>query len=119
MRIRVLNFWNQAVGLIKIEMAVCFLVWENHVKISGKVHFMKGGAEGETGTGKYVQFAIRQDNVGADGSSRLDFLVVRVYDNELRALLAAKQNGDDVTVEGTLRSSRGSGVNYVRCASIA
>lgn len=94
------------------------MVWENSVRISGKVHFLKGQSEGETGTGKYVQFAVRQDSEGTDGT-RKDFLIVRVYDEALRASLRAKQEGDDVTVEGTLRSSRGSGVNYVRCASIA
>lgn len=94
------------------------LSWENSVRISGQVHLLKGKTEGETGTGKYVQFAVRQDNQDPDGSPRRDFLVVRVYDAELRELLGQKQSGDPVTVEGTLRSSRGSGVNYVRCKSI-
>ncbi len=100
------------------EKQVYAVVWENSVKISGKVHFLKGQSEGETGTGKYVQFAVRQDSEGVEGT-RKDFLVVRVYDEVLREQLGAKQEGDDVTVEGTLRSSRGSGVNYIRCASIA
>lgn len=91
---------------------------ENSVRISGQVHLLKGGTEGETGTGKYVQFAVRQDNQDPDGSPRRDFLLVRVYDAELRELLEKKQAGDPVTVEGTLRSSRGSGVNYIRCRSI-
>jgi hypothetical protein len=94
------------------------LEWENSVKIAGKVHFLKGQAEGETGTGKYVQFAVRQDSEW-EGGTRKDFLIVRVYDESLRAQLAGKQEGDDIAVEGTLRSSRGSGVNYVRCRSIA
>lgn len=89
---------------------------ENHVRLSGQVHRIKAQAEGETGTGKYVRFAVRQDITEPD--SRRDFLVVRVYDPALQAALAEKQDGDPVTVEGTLRSSRGSGVNYVRCASI-
>ncbi|MDR2529134.1 MAG: DNA-binding protein [Synergistaceae bacterium] len=93
-------------------------LWENSVKIAGKVYFMKGRSEGETGTGKYVQFAVRQDGTGEDGAARRDFLVVRVYDDPLREQLRAKQEGDDIVVEGTLRSSRGSGVNYVRCHSI-
>ena len=93
--------------------------WENDVKISGQVHFLKGHAEGETATGKYVQFAVRQDSTGNDGLPRRDFLVVRVYDEPLREALRLKNDGDAVTVEGTLRSSRGSGVNYVRCSSIA
>ncbi len=95
------------------------MVWENSVKISGKVHFLKGQSEGETGTGKYAQFAVRQDSDSPDGTTRRDFLVVRVYDEALRNLLSAKQAGSDIIVEGTLRSSRGSGVNYVRCESIA
>ena len=90
---------------------------ENSVVLSGKVHFLKGQAEGETGTGKYIQFAVRQDSEW-EGGTRRDFLTVRVYDETLRAAVMAKQNGDDITVEGTLRSSRGSGVNYVRCASV-
>ncbi|MDR1649404.1 MAG: DNA-binding protein [Synergistaceae bacterium] len=92
--------------------------WENSVKIAGKIHFLKGQSEGETGTGKYVQFAVRQDSEW-EGGTRRDFLVVRVYDESLRAQLGGKQEGDDIVVEGTLRSSRGSGVNYVRCRSIA
>jgi hypothetical protein len=94
------------------------LEWENSVRIAGKVHFLKGQSEGETGTGKYVQFAVRQDNEW-EGGTRRDFLVVRVYDESLRARLGEKREGDDIVVEGTLRSSRGSGVNYVRCGSIA
>ncbi|MDR1379811.1 MAG: DNA-binding protein [Synergistaceae bacterium] len=93
------------------------ILGENSVKISGKVHFLKGQSEGETGTGKYAQFAVRQDTEW-EGGTRRDFLVVRVYDEALREQLRAKQENDDVSVEGTLRSSRGSGVNYVRCASI-
>jgi hypothetical protein len=93
------------------------MFWENSVKISGKVHFLKGQSEGETGTGKYVQFAVRQDSDWEEGARR-DFLVVRVYDEALRERLRSKQENDDVAVEGTLRSSRGSGVNYVRCGSI-
>ena len=91
---------------------------ENHVKLSGNVHFVKAQAEGETGTGKYVRFAVRQDNQELDGSPRRDFIVVRVYDEQLREILNTKQDGEPVTVEGTLRSSRGSGVNYVRCTAI-
>ena len=91
--------------------------WENSVVISGKMHFLKGNSEGETGTGKYMQFAVRQDSEW-EGGTRRDFLTVRVYDEALRGLVLAKKTGDDVTVEGTLRSSRGSGVNYVRCQSV-
>ena len=93
------------------------MVWENSVVISGKIHFLKGNSEGETGSGKYVQFAVRQDSEW-EGGTRRDFLTVRVYDETLRGLVFAKKDGDDVTVEGTLRSSRGSGVNYVRCQSV-
>ena len=93
------------------------MVWENSVIISGKMHFLKGNSEGETGTGKYMQFAVRQDGEW-EGGTRRDFLTVRVYDETLRSLILAKKEGDDVTVEGTLRSSRGSGVNYVRCRSV-
>ena len=91
--------------------------WENSVVISGKMHFLKGQSEGETGTGKYMQFAVRQESEW-EGGTRRDFLTVRAYDEALRELILAKKDGDNVTVEGTLRSSRGSGVNYVRCKSI-
>jgi len=93
------------------------LNWENSVVISGKMHFLKGQSEGQTGTGKYIQFAVRQESEWEDGTRR-DFLTVRAYDEALRELILAKKDGDNVTVEGTLRSSRGSGVNYVRCKSI-
>ena len=91
--------------------------WENSVVLSGKMHFLKGQSEGETGTGKYLQFAVRHDSEWESGTRR-DFLTVRVYDEALRDIVRAKKDGDDVTVEGALRSSRGSGVNYVRCKSI-
>ena len=94
------------------------MVLENSVVLSGKIHFLKGQqSQGETGTGKYMQFAVRQESEW-EGGTRRDFLTVRVYDEALRELILAKKNGDDVTVEGSLRSSRGSGVNYVRCLSI-
>ncbi|MBQ7196448.1 MAG: OB-fold nucleic acid binding domain-containing protein [Synergistaceae bacterium] len=91
---------------------------ENLVKLTGYVHQVKAQAEGETGTGKYTRFAVRQETQDAAGNSRRDFIVVRVYDEALRAILATKNDGDPVEVEGTLRSSRGSGVNYVRCTAI-
>jgi len=94
-----------------------FLNLENSVVLSGKVHFLKGQSEGQTATGKYIQFAVRQDSEWPEGPRR-DFLTVRVYDTVLREIIMAKQTGDDITVEGALRSSRGSGVNYVRCSSI-
>ena len=93
------------------------MTWENSVVISGKVHFLKGQSEGETGTGKYMQFAVRQESEWENGTRR-DFLMVRVYDEALRDMVLARKEGDGVTVEGTLRSSRGSGVNYVRCQSV-
>ncbi len=91
---------------------------ENCVKISGFVHTIKAQAEGETGTGKYTRFAVRQENQELDGHTRRDFLVVRVYDEDLRKILSGMNDSDPVSVTGTLRSSRGSGVNYVRCATI-
>ena len=91
---------------------------ENHVRISGDTHLIKAQSEGETGTGKYTRFAVRQESQDSQGRSRRDFLVVRVYDEALRSILAGKQDGEPVSVEGTLRSSRGSGVNYVRCTKL-
>ncbi len=91
---------------------------ENSVKLSGFVHLVKAQAEGETGTGKYTRFAVRQEMQEEHGHSRKDFIVVRVYDEDLRKILAGKNSDDPIEVEGTLRSSRGSGVNYVRCSNI-
>ena len=87
---------------------------ENSVELSGNVHLVKAQAEGETGTGKYVRFAVRQENQ----QTGRDFIVVRVYDEEQRNILASLNDGESVNVHGTLRSSRGSGVNYVRCVKI-
>ncbi|MBQ9419028.1 MAG: OB-fold nucleic acid binding domain-containing protein, partial [Synergistaceae bacterium] len=53
---------------------------ENSVRLSGFVHLVKAQAEGETGIGKYVRFAVRQENQEEHGHSRRDFIVVRVYD---------------------------------------
>ena len=89
----------------------------NIVKLSGAVHIIKAKNEGENGTGKYTRFAVRQE----DSENGRDFIVVRVYDddnNVMRRILAGKNDNDPVTVEGTLRSSRGSGVNYVRCGKL-
>ncbi len=91
---------------------------ENSVHLSGNVHFVKAQAEGETGTGKYIRFAVRQESQDSQGHTQRDFLVVRVYDEEQRKILDAMNDGDSVNVEGTMRSSRGSGVNYVRCVKI-
>ena len=90
----------------------------NHVELSGFVHLIKAQAEGETGTGKYTRFAVRQENHELNGQPRRDFLVVRVYDEDLRSILATKNDSDPVSIEGTLRSSRGSGVNYIRCSKL-
>ena len=91
---------------------------ENRVELSGNVHLVKAQPEGETGMGKYVRFAVRQENDDSDGHKRLDFLVVRVFDEAQQNILQSLNDKDPVTVEGTLRSSRGSGVNYVLCAKI-
>ena len=89
----------------------------NTVTLSGSVHVIKAKNEGVTGTGKYTRFAVRQD----DPENGRDFIVVRVYeddDKSMPGILAGKNDDDPVSVVGTLRSSRGSGVNYVRCATI-
>ena len=89
----------------------------NAVKLSGAVHVIKAKNEGENATGKYIRFAVRQE----DSEKGRDFIVVRVYDDDggtMRGILAGKGDNDLVTVEGTLRSSRGSGENYVRCGKI-
>lgn len=91
---------------------------ENSVKLSGFVHQVKAQPEGETGSGRYTRFAVRQESA----DSRRDFIVVRVYEDDKNenaaGILAVKNDGDPVEVEGTLRSSKGSGINYVRAAAV-
>lgn len=91
---------------------------ENSVTLSGNLHLVKAQAEGENGTGKYTRFAVRQETSDTEGHIHRDFLVVRVYDDEQKKFLAALNDKDPVSVEGTLRSSKGSGVNYVRCSKL-
>ena len=91
---------------------------ENLVNLTGYFHVIKAQSEGETGLGKYIRFAVRQETQDFDGRTQRDFIVVRVYDKALQGILAGKNDNDPVTVEGTLRSSRGSGENYVMCAKI-
>ena len=91
---------------------------ENSVELSGNIHLVKAQPEGETGMGKYVRFAVRQEEQDSDGHRMLDFLVVRVFDEEQQKILQSLNDKDPVKVEGTLRSSRGSGVNYVLCSKI-
>ncbi len=98
---------NEINALDKIEAL------ENKVNLTGYVHVIKAQNEGETGTGKYIRFAVRQEN-----DAGKEFLTVRVYDEALRKILESKNDGEPVEVEGTLRSSRGSGVNYVRCSNL-
>ena len=89
----------------------------NNVTLSGFVHVIKAQSEGETGTGRYTRCAVRQE----DQERGRDFIVVRVYDDDggdMRKILSGKNDNDPVKVEGALRSSRGSGVNYVRCGKI-
>lgn len=105
-------------AVLNVEVLPEIMTLENSVKLSGFVHVIKAQAEGETGTGKYVRFAVRQEKQDFDGRARRDFIVVRVYDEAMREILAGKNDNDPVKVEGTLRSSRGSGVNYVRCIKI-
>ncbi|MBQ6112853.1 MAG: hypothetical protein IJL10_01190, partial [Synergistaceae bacterium] len=64
--------------------------------------------------GEYTRFAVRQE----DSQNGRDFIVVRVFDDEMRKVLASKNDRDRISVDGTLRSSRGSGVNFVRCGKL-
>ena len=86
----------------------------NNVTLSGAVHVIKAQNEGVTGIGKYTRFAVKQD----DPVNGKDFIVVRVYDEDMKKILAGKIDNDPINVLGTLRSSRGSGVNYVMCGKI-
>lgn len=98
---------------------------ENEVRLSGYVHLVKAQPVGETGLGQYKRFAVRQEYDDGHGHMRRDFIVVRVYeevansyDSNINSIAAAKNTDDPVEVLGTLRSSRGSGVNYVMCIGI-
>ncbi|MBQ3346940.1 MAG: OB-fold nucleic acid binding domain-containing protein [Synergistaceae bacterium] len=86
----------------------------NSVELSGAFHVIKAQNEGVTGIGKYTRFAVKQE----DPVNGKDFIVVRVYDEAMRNFLAGKNDNDPVNVHGTLRSSRGSGVNYVMCGKL-
>ena len=86
----------------------------NNVELSGAVHVIKAQNEGVTGIGKYTRFAVKQD----DPVNGKDFIVVRVYDEDMKKMLAGKTDDDPVSVHGSLRSSRGSGVNYVMCGNL-
>ncbi|MBQ6971538.1 MAG: hypothetical protein IJP86_04200 [Synergistaceae bacterium] len=86
----------------------------NTVTLSGKLHVIKAKNEGQTGMGQYTRFAVRQE----DPENGRDFIVVRVYDKAMREKLAGKNDNDPVKVEGSFRSSRGSGVNYVMCGKL-
>ena len=79
---------------------------ENSAELSGNVHIIKAQQEGENATGRYIRFAVRQEEQDANGHTTRDFLVVRVYDDEQKKIL------------DTLSDGRGSGVNYVRCVKI-
>lgn len=122
--VRITGVLHSSIGSGELYLAVqeCETVTgelENSVKLSGAMHVIKAQTEGETGLGRYTRFAVKQESTSSDGRSRRDFLVVRVYDEAVKLALAQKQDGDPVTVEGTLRSSRGSGVNYVLCSKLA
>ena len=86
----------------------------NSVELSGAVHIIKAQNEGVTGIGHYLRFAVKQE----DPEKGKDFIVVRVYDEDMKSFLAGKSDNEPVIVHGTLRSSRGSGVNYVMCGKI-
>ena len=86
----------------------------NSVTLSGSLHVIKAQNEGVTGAGEYTRFAVRQE----DSQNGRDFIVVRVFDDEMRKVLASKNDRDRISVDGTLRSSRGSGVNFVRCGKL-
>ena len=86
----------------------------NSVTLKGSLHVIKAQNEGITGAGEYTRFAVRQE----DPQNGRDFIVVRVFDEEMRKILAGKSDNDRIAVDGTLRSSRGSGVNYVKCGKL-
>ena len=62
---------------------------------------------------KYFPFAIRHENPWTDGTIRKDYLMVRVFPEDLQARARALTEGTPIRVDGALRSSRGSGELYL------
>lgn len=85
----------------------------NDVYLSGVIHFLKGESHGESRLGKYVEFSLKRQFKDTDGCDRIDYLRMRVFDEELGRWVEAQEEGTPVWVAGELRSSLGSGRIYV------
>ena len=85
----------------------------NDVYLSGVLHFLKGNDRGESRLGKYVEFSLKREFKDTDGCDRIDFLRMRAFDQSLQDWILQQEEGVQVWIAGELRSSLGSGRNYV------
>lgn len=86
---------------------------QNEVQVTGKVHIIHGEMEKCNSLGDYLRFSIRQDRTEEDGSTRHDFLLVRVYDAGIQDTVKHLEEKQWVRIRGEIRSSLGSGEMYI------
>lgn len=85
----------------------------NDVYLSGVIHFLQGESCGESRLGKYFEFSLKRQFKDTDGCDRIDYLRVRVFDEDLQEWVSKQEEGTSVWIAGELRSSLGSGRIYV------
>ena len=88
--------------------------FENSVTVSGILHHIKKEKQHE----KYFPFAVKQETVKEDGSTRKDFLVTRVFAPEVANIARSLDEGAMIKVSGELRVSSGSGEMYIYALDI-
>lgn len=85
----------------------------NSVRLVGALHFVKGAQHQENRLGDYLRFSLKQDSMDNRGNPRHDFIMVRVYDEELKEWLETQKEGTPLRLEGQIKTSVGSGEMYV------
>ena len=85
----------------------------NVVRLEGTLHFLKGEQVGENRCGRYFRFSVRHESKDYRGNERHDYILARAYDPELQDRLRQCGEGDRILLEGSVRSSVGSGEMYV------
>jgi hypothetical protein len=85
----------------------------NVVRLEGTLHFLKGEQVGENRCGRYFRFSVRHESTDYRGNERHDYILARAYDPELQDRLRQCGEGDRILLEGSVRSSVGSGEMYV------
>lgn len=88
--------------------------FENTVVVSGMLHHIKKDKQSD----KYFLFAIKQESTKADGSTRRDFLVSRVFVPEIAKQVSEMAVGTPLKVSGELRVSSGSGEMYIYARAV-